>query len=102
MPQPALHPPGGGGQLLSRPAYLLTAEETARELTTDPDNGLTEQAASERLQQYGLNELQGGGGVSVVRILMGQIFNAMVLVRWCSRVSRCLRLVIPSPRLHRS
>lgn len=60
--------------------YLLTADEVASQLATDPDNGLSEQEAQSRLAKFGLNELQGGGGVSAGRILMKQIFNAMVLV----------------------
>lgn len=72
--------PRDGSFGLSQAAYLLTAEEVVRELTTDPDNGLSVQEANNRLQQFGLNELDAGGGVSVLRILMGQIFNAMVLV----------------------
>lgn len=65
---------------LSQDAYLLTAEDAVRELKTDPDRGLTEDEAKARLQIAGLNELAGGGGVSIGRILAGQIFNAMVLV----------------------
>jgi Na+-exporting ATPase len=80
-----LHPGSGQGPVhqdgdLSKPAYLLTVEETLRELNTDPDTGLTEEDAKARLQKAGLNELQGGGGVSPAKILAGQIFNAMVLV----------------------
>ncbi|KAI5776350.1 putative sodium P-type ATPase [Geopyxis carbonaria] len=71
---------GGDGTSLSAPAYLLTAEDVVRQLKTDPDAGLKEQDAKERLQKVGLNELEGGGGVSVARIFAGQIFNAMVLV----------------------
>ena len=73
----------GGGhrwQQLSRDAYLLTADEVLRELQTDPDSGLSEATAKSRLAESGLNELEVGGGVNPMRILMGQIFNAMVLV----------------------
>lgn len=89
-----LHPRSGQGPLpnsdqgaaqstpfaLSKDAYLLTTEEVIRELNTDPDHGLTEAEAKERLAKAGPNELAGGGGVSIARILAGQIFNAMVLV----------------------
>lgn len=78
-----LHPRGREGPVpleLSRLPYLLTADEVARELNTDPDCGLTEEEAKSRLTKYGLNELEGGGGVSAGRILMKQIFNAMVLI----------------------
>jgi len=75
-----LHPAGGTRPQLSRPAYLLSVGETLQQLDVDPDSGLTEDDAKARLQEAGLNELQGGGGVNPVRILAGQIFNAMVLV----------------------
>lgn len=65
---------------LSRLPYLLTADEVARELNTDPDSGLSEEEAKSRLTKAGLNELEGGGGVSAGRILAKQIFNAMVLI----------------------
>jgi Na+-exporting ATPase len=86
-----LHTRGGKGSVchqatpggeLSKPAYLLSVEEALRELSADPDSGLSEEDAKARLQKAGLNELQGGGGASPLRILAGQIFNAMVLVRW--------------------
>jgi Na+-exporting ATPase len=76
-----VHQPAADGEL-SKPAYLLSVEEALRELNADPDRGLTEEDAKARLQNAGPNELQGGGGVSPVRILAGQIFNAMVLVRF--------------------
>jgi hypothetical protein len=77
-----LHTGSGQGPLhqLSNPPHLLTAEEALHELCTDPESGLTEVEAKARLQQTGPNELQGGGGVNPLRILAGQIFNAMVLV----------------------
>lgn len=66
--------------VLSSPAYLLTAEEIVQQLATDTDNGLSEEEAQRRITKYGLNELEVGGGVSAFKILMGQIFNAMVLI----------------------
>ena len=70
---------------LSKPPYILSAEEVANELGADPDQGLSEEEAQSRLTRVGLNELTGGGGVSAGRILAKQIFNAMVLV--CSHTS---------------
>jgi len=78
-----LHPRSREGPVplqLSNPPHLLSADEVALQLQTDPDNGLSDEAAKSRLTQFGLNELLGGGGVSAGRILMKQIFNAMVLV----------------------
>lgn len=67
-------------QGLSSPAHFLAAEEVAQQLATSPENGLSEEEAQSRITKYGLNELKAGDGVSAVRILMKQIFNAMVLV----------------------
>ncbi|KAK9251918.1 hypothetical protein V1507DRAFT_364970, partial [Lipomyces tetrasporus] len=59
-------------------AYLRPAEVVAQQLSTD--NGITDLEAEDRLGRYGSNELSGGGGVSPWKILVGQIFNAMILV----------------------
>jgi Na+-exporting ATPase len=67
-------------QELSKAVYLITAEEVARELNTDPDSGLNESDAKSRLEDAGKNVLRSGGGISSIRILMGQIFNAMAMV----------------------
>ena len=65
---------------LSRAPHFLSANEVAHQLQTDSDNGLSDEEAKSRLTTIGLNELQGGGGVSAGRILAKQIFNAMSLV----------------------
>ena len=80
-PQPN-HRPAGPSAVpqLSKPAHLLSADDVVRELATNPDDGLTADDAQARLAAAGPNELEGGGGISPLRILAGQIFNAMVLV----------------------
>ena len=78
-----LHPRSGQGPVpleLSNSPHLLSADEVAQQLQTDPDNGLSDEEAQSRLTKFGLNELLGGDGVSIGRILAGQIFNAMTLV----------------------
>lgn len=84
LPQhPQQNPPpaeAGAAPQLSKPAYLLSIDEVVRELGTNPDDGLTAADAQARLAAAGLNELESGGGISPLRILAGQIFNAMVLV----------------------
>ncbi|KAI1792005.1 Na(+)/Li(+)-exporting P-type ATPase [Ganoderma leucocontextum] len=62
------------------PPYQLTIEQVAAQYEADTEAGLTDAQAAERLQRYGPNELQGGEGVSWVRVLVSQIVNAMVLV----------------------
>lgn len=67
-------------QALSQPAHALRYEDVLRELAVDPDQGLTVGEAKRRLQHYGPNELEGGEGVSIVKIVIRQIANAMMLV----------------------
>jgi Na+-exporting ATPase len=78
--QGPLHQDPAAPHQLSRPAYLLSVEETLQELNANPDSGLTDEDAKARLGAVGLNVLESGGGISPFRILGGQIFNAMVLV----------------------
>lgn len=73
--------PGSGGSPLSQPAHTLTWEAAIKELSTELEEGLTPDEASRRLQQYGPNKLDEGEGVSVVKILVRQVANAMMLVR---------------------
>ena len=55
------------------PPYQLSIEQVASQYEADTEGGLTDSQATERLQRYGLNELQGGEGVSWVRVLVSQI-----------------------------
>lgn len=67
--------------LLSLPAHCLSHDAVVRELGTDPEDGLTVEEAKRRLETYGPNMLEGGEGVSVVKILVRQVANAMMLVK---------------------
>ena len=71
----------GNNGPLSLPAHCLTVEATLRELKTHPDDGLTGADAKGRLEQYGPNKLEEGEGVSVVKIIIRQVANAMMLVK---------------------
>ncbi|CUS06836.1 unnamed protein product [Tuber aestivum] len=78
-----IHPRSREGPMhngLSDDPYLLSGDEVVRQLSTDPDNGLSDAEAATRMTKFGLNELDTGAGVSVVRILLRQLFNAMGLV----------------------
>jgi Na+-exporting ATPase len=66
---------------LSLPAHCLTAEQCVQELGTDPEDGLTTADAQSRLEKYGRNELGEGEGVSVIKIIIRQVANAMMLVK---------------------
>ncbi len=72
--------PGAGGGPLSQPAHTLTYEAVIKELNTELDEGLAPEEASRRLQQYGPNQLDEGEGVSVIKIFVRQVANAMMLV----------------------
>ncbi|KAL4973931.1 hypothetical protein BDW66DRAFT_140998 [Aspergillus desertorum] len=75
--------PGGvrpGHAALSQPAYCLPFDVVLKELGTKVDEGLTKEEAARRLQQYGPNQLDEGEGVSVVKVLVRQVANAMMLV----------------------
>ncbi|KAL4946627.1 hypothetical protein BDV06DRAFT_208540 [Aspergillus oleicola] len=72
--------PRPGHAPLSQPAYCLPYEVVLKELGTRTDEGLTKTEAADRLQQYGPNKLDEGEGVSVVKILVRQVANAMMLV----------------------
>ncbi|BCS21071.1 cation-translocating P-type ATPase [Aspergillus puulaauensis] len=75
--------PGGprpGHGPLSLPAYSLPYELVLQELGTRTDEGLTKDEAARRLQQYGPNKLDEGEGVSLLKILVRQVANAMMLV----------------------
>ncbi|CAG7920676.1 unnamed protein product [Penicillium olsonii] len=69
-----------GGSPLSQPAHTLTYEDVIKELTTELDDGLLPEEARRRLQQYGPNQLDEDEGVSLVKIFVRQVANAMMLV----------------------
>lgn len=66
---------------LSLPAHSLAFEDALRELETHPDEGISPAVAQSRLEEYGPNMLEEGEGVSVIKILIRQIANAMMLVK---------------------
>lgn len=76
---PGGHRPGHGS--LSLPAYCLPYELVLQELGTRTDEGLTKDEAARRLQQYGPNKLDEGEGVSLIKIFVRQVANAMMLVK---------------------
>ena len=61
------------------PWHALDVEGVFRELASSA-NGLTADAARERLEQFGPNELQAGHKVSAWRILLEQFRNILLLI----------------------
>jgi len=65
---------------LEQPAYLLKPDEVARQLGTNFEEGLSKQEAKRRHGLVGDNALEGGEGVSIWRVLVRQVANALTLV----------------------
>ncbi|KAF9569016.1 sodium transport ATPase [Agrocybe pediades] len=61
-------------------AHTLTVDQLLEDFGTSRDDGLSKNEAARRLQTCGENLLQGKGGVSAIRVLMGQFANALTLV----------------------
>lgn len=74
------HVSGQCNKPLSLPPHSLTLEQTIAELKTEAWNGLDEDEARRRLDEYGPNELGEMEGVSPIKIFIAQIANAMTLV----------------------
>lgn len=62
------------------PYHTMKIETVAQLLKSDIENGLSESMLSERQAQYGLNEMEGDGGVNPVKLMLKQFFNVMVLI----------------------
>ena len=65
---------------LAQPAYLLPADEVAESLNTSFERGLSKQEAKRRHETVGNNAIEGGGGVSIWKVFMRQVANALTLV----------------------
>jgi Ca2+-transporting ATPase len=59
--------------------HSLPVEDVFARLSASPD-GLTGEAARERLDRYGANELRGGRKVSAWRVLLEQFHNVLLLI----------------------
>ncbi|KAI9889663.1 MAG: Na+ ATPase [Vezdaea aestivalis] len=67
-------------QEYSKLPFLLSVDETAGELSTNVECGLSPATAKTLEGEYGQNKLAGQGGVKWYTVLMKQISNAMILV----------------------
>lgn len=74
------HVSGQSNKPLSRPAHALPADVVIQELNTTPATGLNASTASQRLVEYGPNDLGEEEGVKPIRIFIEQICNCMTLV----------------------
>ncbi|PNP75457.1 hypothetical protein FNYG_11261 [Fusarium nygamai] len=74
------HVSGQSNKPLSRPAHALPADTVIQELNTTPATGLSASEASQRLVEYGPNDLGEEEGVKPIKIFIEQICNCMTLV----------------------
>ncbi|QRV93294.1 potassium/sodium efflux P-type ATPase [Ceratobasidium sp. AG-Ba] len=65
---------------LSERAHLLDSSAIIRKLQTSERDGLTDDEARRRLEEYGENALDDEGGVSAFKVLIRQMANALTLV----------------------
>lgn len=65
---------------MSKPAHALDCDTLVQELGADPENGFSKAQASDKLNEFGRNELDDGPGVQPIKILIRQVANAMMLV----------------------
>lgn len=62
------------------PPHVRAADDVVRDLDSDAVNGLSVAKAAELLARVGRNELDGGGGVPIWKVLLKQVANAMTIV----------------------
>ncbi|KAF2827393.1 potassium/sodium eff [Ophiobolus disseminans] len=74
------HVSGQANRPLSLPAHSLTLAQVVDELSTETWSGLDDAEAKRRLDEYGPNELGEAEAVSIAKILIAQVANAMTLV----------------------
>ncbi|KAG7096419.1 hypothetical protein E1B28_003858 [Marasmius oreades] len=60
--------------------YTRNAPEVVKHLNSRGLDGLSHRDATVRLEEYGENVLDGGGGTSVLKVLVRQVANALTLV----------------------
>ncbi|KAF9216804.1 hypothetical protein BGZ59_007905, partial [Podila verticillata] len=62
------------------PFHTLTVDQVAKHYNTSVLEGLSSQEATQRLQTYGANELEGNGGIKWYKVLWRQFANVLVCV----------------------
>ena len=60
--------------------YHLSEEEVLNELQTNQKNGLTEEESAAQLEKYGPNELEGHKRESMLKRILGQLKDPMIVV----------------------
>lgn len=65
---------------LDPPAYQLPPADIERLLETNAEKGLSKQEAKHRHEIFGDNSFEGSGGVSIWKVFIRQVANALTLV----------------------
>jgi magnesium-transporting ATPase (P-type) len=91
------HVAGQSNKPMTRPAHALSHEDVTKELKTDSLDGLSNDEAAKRLQDYGKNELGETESVQPMKIIIAQIANAMTLVSHTSATPTRLAFLLLSP-----
>lgn len=76
------------------PFHALTVDQVAKHYNTSVLEGLSSQEATQRLQTYGANELEGDGGIKWYKVLWRQFANVLVCVLLVAAVSTHLRYLL--------
>jgi len=66
--------------LEKRPWYEQSVEEVSRNLSTDPEKGLSPDEARARLEKYGPNELEQKKSTTVFQMFLSQLKDYMVII----------------------
>lgn len=77
----APHVSGQSNTPMTAPAHGLTFDQVVEQLEGHTVDGLTTAEAKSRLETAGRNEFGEQEGVQPIKILIGQIANALTLVR---------------------
>lgn len=61
-------------------SWTLSVPQAVNAFKTSVSSGLTADEAKRRLEEYGLNQLDQGEGISILKVFLRQVCNAMILV----------------------
>jgi len=91
------HVSGQANKPMTAPAHALAVDQVVDELKANVEVGLSDDEAKRRLEEYGRNEFGEQKGVQPVKIFIGQIANALTLVRLpCLHGKRAQSLPTPT------
>lgn len=83
----ASHVSGQANKPLSKPAHSLTHDAVVEKIGANTVDGLSQQEAKIRLDEYGANDLGNESGVNPGKILAKQVANAMTLVSFDGKLA---------------